>query len=168
MRNFVTAALMAAVVLPVAAAAQGPGPLHRDREEIRRDRYELDRDRATGDWRDARADRRDLRDDRRDYREDIRARDRQWARDDWRAWRDRNRALYARGGWRAPFAYQAFRPGVRIAPVYYGPRYVIADPWRYRLPPARGYARWVRHYDDAVLIDYRRGVVIDVIRNFYW
>lgn len=51
---------------------------------------------------------------------------------------------------------------------YYAQRYWIADPGRYRLPPARGYQRWVRHYNDALLIDQRRGRVIDVIRNFYW
>ena len=44
---------------------------------------------------------------------------------------------------------------------------MIADPWRYRLPPARGYQRWVRHYDDVLLVDVRRGVVIQVIRGFY-
>ena len=175
MRKIVTAALIAAVAvpaaLPAAASAQArPYPydreLQRDRQDIRREQGQLDRAYARGDWREVRDQRGDVREARREYREDLR--DRQWGRNDWRGWRDRNRTLYARGTWRAPFAYQAFRPGARIAPAYYGPRYVIADPWRYRLPPARGYARWVRHYDDAVLIDYRRGVVIDVIRGFYW
>jgi Ni/Co efflux regulator RcnB len=57
---------------------------------------------------------------------------------------------------------------VRIAPTYYGQRYWISDPWRYRLPAAGRYQRWIRHYNDVVLIDYRRGIVIDVIRGFYW
>ena len=28
--------------------------------------------------------------------------------------------------------------------------------------------RWVRNYDDLMLVDIRRGIVIDVIRGFYW
>ena len=68
----------------------------------------------------------------------------------------------------APFRYQRFRPGLRIGASFYGSRYIISDPWRYRLPQA-GYGRaWVRHYDDLLLIDTRRGTVIRVINNFYW
>ncbi len=106
-------------------------------------------------------------DGRHDVRHDANDRNRQWGRNDWRGWRDHNRALYARGNWRAPFRYTAFRVGARIAPSYYGPSYFIADPWRYRLPPARPGARWVRHYDDVLLVDVRRGIVLDVIRGFY-
>lgn len=109
-----------------------------------------------------------LREARREYREDLRDRDRRWARDDWRGYRNQNRALYARGQWRAPFRYNQWRPGARIAPSYYAQRYWINDPWRYRLPPARPNTRWVRHYNDVLLVDYRRGTVLDVIRNFYW
>ena len=69
---------------------------------------------------------------------------------------------------RAPFRYQSFRAGGRIAPDYYGPRYVIADPWRYHLPAARPGLRYVRHYNDVLLVDYRRGYVVDVIRSFYY
>ena len=39
---------------------------------------------------------------------------------------------------------------------------------RYRLPPAGRWQRWVRHYDDVLLVDTRRGTVIRVIRHFYW
>jgi hypothetical protein len=28
--------------------------------------------------------------------------------------------------------------------------------------------RWVRFYDDLLLVDVRRGYVVDVIRNVYW
>jgi len=94
-------------------------------------------------------------------------RNRNWGHDDWRGYRDSNRGLYARGNWRAPFRYNAFRPGLRIAPNYFGQQFWITDPWRYRLPPAQGYQRWVRHYDDVLLVDTRRGVVVDVIRGFY-
>ena len=167
MGTIMTAALLAATLLPGAAIAQSRGDLYRDRQEIREEQRDLDRAYARGDWRDVRHQRADLRDARRDYRDDLRDR-RAWHRDDWRSWRDGHRTLYGRGGWRAPFRYQAFRPGVPIAAPFYGPRYIIADPGVYHLPAAPRYARWVRHYDDVLLVDQRRGVVIDVIRNFYW
>ncbi|MCC2977533.1 RcnB family protein [Sphingomonas sp. PL-96] len=151
MRTLILAALAAATTLsgvanPAAASAQSrydprferPGDRHVERR---------------GEWR---------RDDRR-Y-----ARDHRWGRNDWRDYRTQNRRLYARGGWQAPFRYSTFRAGGRIAPSYYGTRYVIADPWRYRLPPVRPGQRWVRHYDDVLLVDQRRGRVVDVIRGFYW
>ena len=161
MRKLIVSLMMAATIAPAVAAAQSPGELRRDRQDIReqrRDLYEAQR----------RGDRRDVREARREYREDLRDRDRRWARDDWRGYRNQNRALYARGQWRAPFRYNQWRPGARIAPSYYAQRYWINDPWRYRLPPARPNTRWVRHYNDVLLVDYRRGTVLDVIRNFYW
>ena len=103
-----------------------------------------------------------------ELREDRNDRNRRWGNDDWRGWRNSNRGVYARGNWRAPFRYNAFRVGVRIAPTYYGSRYWITDPWRYRLPPAGYGQRWVRHYDDLLLVDTRRGIVLRVINNFYW
>ena len=103
MRKPIFFALVAAAVLPVAAQAQSNGDLRRDRQDIRHEQ-------------------RELQDARRDYRDDRRDRDRAWGRDDWRGWRDRNPAFYARGNWNAPFRYTAFRAGLRIAPVYYGTR----------------------------------------------
>lgn len=171
MRKLIISGLIAAVALPsmaMPAAAQSRGELRRDRQEIREERRDLERAYRRGDRGDIREARQDLREARREYREDLNDRNRRFGRDDWRGWRDRNRSLYARGNWRAPFRYQTFRPGVRIGAPYYSSRYYIADPWRYRLPPVRGYQRWVRHYNDVVLVDTRRGYVVDVIRNFYW
>ncbi|MCD2316401.1 RcnB family protein [Sphingomonas sp. IC-11] len=168
MRNLIISALMAATVIPGVATAQSYGELRRDRQEIREERRDVREAQRRGDWRDVREERRELRDARREYREDLRDRDRRWGRNDWQSYRSQNRALYSRGNWRAPFRYNSWRPGVRIAPTYYGQRYWISDPWRYRLPPARANARWIRHYNDVVLVDYRRGIVLDVIRNFYW
>lgn len=140
MRKLITTALMAAVAIPSLAV---PGVA------------------SAQSYRDVRQAQRELREDRRDYR-------RAWGRNDWRDYRGQNRALYARGNWRAPFRYNQWRPGVRIAPTYYGQRYWINDPYRYRLPAVRANQRWIRHYDDVVLVDYRRGVVVDVIRGFYF
>ena len=168
MRKLMTVALLAATALPSVANAQSARELRHDRQDIRQEQRELNHARRYGDRHDVREERRDVRGARQEYREDLRDRNRRWGRNDWQGWRNQNRALYARGNWRAPFRYTTFRPGVRIQSAYYGPRYVIADPWRYRLPIARPGTRWVRHYNDVILVDYRRGYVIDVIRNFYW
>ena len=168
MRKLITIALLAAVAMPAAASAQSRGELRRDRQDIREERQDLRQARRYGDRGDVREQRRDVREARQEYREDLNDRNHRWGRDDWRGYRQQNRAVYARGNWRAPFGYTTFRPGVRIRPTYFAQSYWIADPWRYRLPAARANARWVRHYNDVLLVDYRRGIVLDVIRNFYW
>ena len=58
--------------------------------------------------------------------------------------------------------------GARIAGPLFGRNYWIADPWAYRLPPAYGSYRWVRYYNDAVLVDLRTGFVADVIYGIFW
>ncbi|MBB3911683.1 RcnB family protein [Sphingomonas desiccabilis] len=165
MRSLILAALavttaLSGVVVPAAASAQS-----RSEQWERRDHRDDRRHETRGRY--DRYDRHHVRPGMRPAPRNY-ARDHRWGRDDWRAYRNGNRRLYARGPWQAPFRYSSFRVGGRIAPPYYGSRYVIADPWRYRLPPARPGLRWVRHYDDVLLVDYRRGRVVDVIRNFYW
>ena len=169
MRKLIIFGLMAATVLPVAApaSAQSRGEIRRDRQDVREERRELQDARRRGDRGDIRDERRDVREARRELREDVRDR-RNWGRNDWRGYRQGNRRLYNRGNWRAPFAYRTFRPGLAIGTSYYSPRYYISDPYRYRLPHARNGLRWIRHYDDVLLVDVRRGRVVDVIRNFYW
>ena len=51
---------------------------------------------------------------------------------------------------------------------YWGSQFYV-DNWNdYRLP-APGYRlRYVRHYDDLLLVDTRTGRVVRVYRNFYW
>lgn len=168
MRKLIITGLLAATMMPAAAHAQSQAEVRRDRQELRQQQRELDRAYRSGDPREIREERRDVRDARQELREDRIDRNRAWGRNDWRSYRDSNRALYARGDWRAPFRYNSFRVGGRIGPAFYGPRYFIADPWRYRLRPAPGYARWVRHYNDVLLVDVRRGVVLDVIRGFFY
>ena len=51
---------------------------------------------------------------------------------------------------------------------YYSNRYWINDPYQYRLPPAYPGTRWVRYYDDVLLVDLYTGQVIDVIHSFFW
>ncbi len=172
MRKFIITSLIAAVAMPAMAAApaaaQSRAELRRDRQDIREERRDLNRAYRNGDRRDVRDARGDLREARQEYREDLNDRNRRYGNDDWRGWRNNNRNVYARGQWNAPFRYQGFRTGARIGAPLFAQRYWINDPWRYRLPQVRGYQRWVRHYDDVLLVDTRRGSVLRVIRNFYW
>ena len=52
--------------------------------------------------------------------------------------------------------------------VFFGSRYWINDPWTYRLPEVYGPYRWVRYYDDVVLVNIYTGEVVDVIHDFFW
>ena len=89
---------------------------------------------------------------------------------DWRRWRDNNRSRFHLSYYYDPFGwgYQPYSIGWRLWPSYYGSRYWINDPWQYRLPYAPYGTRWVRYYDDALLVDTWTGEVVDVIRNFFW
>ena len=96
-----------------------------------------------------------------------------WRRDhryDWRRWRDRHRSLFRLGIYSDPFGwrYRPYQVGWTMYPNYYGSRYWLNDPWRYRLPHAPAGYRWIRYWDDAVLVDTWNGRVVDVIHNFFW
>jgi Ni/Co efflux regulator RcnB len=157
MHKLMTLSLLAASLVPAAAQAQASrGELARDRHEVHEDRRDLNRAYRQGDRHDVRDARHDLRDSRHELNED------------WRDYRRGHASIYHRGNWHAPFRYERFAIGRRLAPLYYGPRFVIANPGYYRLPPAYGSTRWVRHYDDVLLIDIRTGIVREVIRGFYW
>lgn len=147
--------LLMVAMLPSIASAQS-GELRRDRDEIRRAERDLDRAERYGQQRQVEAARNNLDDARREYRAD------------WRDYRIRNRELYARGGWRAPFRYERFARGARLQPSYYDRRYFIADYRRYHLPSPPPHARWVRHYDDMILVSLRSGRVLDVIYGVFW
>ena len=53
-------------------------------------------------------------------------------------------------------------------PSYYDQSFWLNDPWQYRLPPAYGPYRWVRYWDDALLVNIYTGQVEDVLHNFFW
>ena len=65
-------------------------------------------------------------------------------------------------------SYSRFSIGFALQPLFYSQRYWINDPWQYRLPPAEYGTRWVRYYDDVLLVDTYTGEVIDVIYDFFW
>jgi Nickel/cobalt transporter regulator len=90
---------------------------------------------------------------------------------DWRSYRNQNRSYYSPGRYYSPYrgrSYSRLNIGLYLGSGYYGSRYWINDPWQYRLPAAYGPYRWVRYYDDVILIDIRNGRVVDVIHDFFW
>jgi hypothetical protein len=88
---------------------------------------------------------------------------------DWRRWRSGHRDLF-RSRYYAPrgYHYRSVYVGFYLEPFFYGSSYWLADPYMYRLPPVDWPLRWVRYYDDALLVDVTTGEVLDVIPNFFW
>lgn len=156
MRKFIIAGLLAATVVPSVASAQSYGEARRSQRELREEQRDL---------RDARryGDRGDVRDARRDVRDA-----RQEAREDWRDYRQSHRDVYRAGRWNAPFRYTAWNRGQQLRPAYYSSRYYISDPYRYRLRAPGRDLRWVRHYNDVLLVNVRTGRVMEVNRGFFW
>jgi hypothetical protein len=91
---------------------------------------------------------------------------------DWRNYRDQNRRLFHAPRYVPPrnygWGYRAFSVGFRLDPYFFAPTYWLDNPWDYRLPPAYGPYRWVRYYNDVLLVDIETGEVVDVIRDFFW
>jgi Ni/Co efflux regulator RcnB len=145
-----------------------------DRREDRVDRREdrVDRREDRRDWRQDR--RQDRREDRAERREDRRDWNRSWRNDrryDWQRYRFSNRNAFRLGRYYSPYRnhrYSRFSIGLRLGSGFYTDRYWINDPWQYRLPPAYAGTRWVRYYDDVLLVDLFTGEVIDVIHDFFW
>lgn len=130
-------------------AQQGRAESRQDRRELRHERRADNRDgnyqRWTTHWRGDR-------------------------RYDWRRYRDRNRSLFRIGFYYDPFgwSYRRWNIGWQMWPSHYSSRYWLNDPWHYRLPHAYGPYRWVRYWDDALLVNIYTGQVVDVIYNFFW
>ncbi|PZU58829.1 MAG: hypothetical protein DI547_08595 [Sphingobium sp.] len=156
MRKFILMALMAATAVPGIANAQSAGEIRRDNREVREERRDLRQAQRYGDRKDVRDARHDLRDAKQERRED------------WRDYRRTHRDVYRAGNWRAPFRYNQWNTGQRLKPVYYSSRYYISDPYRYRLPTPRANTRWVRHYNDVLLVNVRTGAIVEVHRGFFW
>ena len=146
-----------------------------ERRDERRDRYREQRAYREGrqDQRQVYQDRR--RDDRFEYRGQRYDRwNNNWRGDrryNWRDYRHSNRHVYRPGRYYAPRysrGYSRLSIGFTIGSPYYASSYWINDPWAYRLPSVYGPYRWVRYYDDVLLIDIRTGHVVDVEYNFFW
>ena len=89
---------------------------------------------------------------------------------DWRSYRNHNRSHFTFGRYYDPYGwgYRRLSIGYPLSHSYFGSNYWLNDPWSYRLPPAYGPYRWVRYYDDAVLVNIYTGEVVDVLYNFFW
>jgi len=109
-----------------------------------------DRDRSGGNWS-------------RDWRRDNRY--------NWQTWRSHNRDVFRLGRYTPPYRgydYRRLSIGFYLDTMFFGPNYWLDDPYAYRLPPAYGPYRWVRYYDDALLVNIYDGEVVDVIYDFFW
>lgn len=111
---------------------------------------------------------------RRGYSNDYRRWDNGWRgnnRYDWYAYRSHNRDVFRMGYYRSPYrdwSYRRLGVGFFLDSLFYADSYWIGDPWRYRLPEVYGPYRWVRYYDDVLLVDTYSGEVVDVIYDFFW
>lgn len=89
---------------------------------------------------------------------------------DWSQYRHQHRSLFHFGVYYDPYGYGYNRmmPGWSMWPNYFQSSYWLNDPWMYRLPPAYGPYRWVRYWDDALLVNTYSGEVVDVVYDFFW
>lgn len=119
----------------------------------------------------------DWRDDSR-YRQSLQDR-RTWSnnwrndrRYDWRSYRNSNRHIYRLHRYVAPrgyrYHYRRHGIGALLQAIFFSPTYWITNPYYYRLPPAYGRYRWVRYYDDALLVDIYTGRIVDVAYGIFW
>lgn len=167
----------------------------RSDEQRNRSYSDRDRNRTYRDgYRDGR--RADNRDDRRDQRTAYRSgyrdgrhydRNRDYRRGDYRRWdrkkwrnhnrynwydyRRKHRNIYRLGRYYSPYrhhSYSRISIGFYLDNLFFGSRYWINDPWHYRLPDVYGPYRWVRYYDDALLVNTYTGEVVDVVYDFFW
>lgn len=100
---------------------------------------------------------------------------RDWRRDNrynYNYYRNQNRNLYHLPRYYAPagwgYGYRRFSIGFTLNSFLYDQDYWIDDADYYRLPPAYGPYRWVRYYNDALLVDIRTGYVVDTVYDIFW
>ena len=97
-----------------------------------------------------------------------------WRRDqryNWQGYRSQNRDIFRGGRYYAPYSGYSYRQlgiGFFLDQAFFGQNYWIGNPGYYRLPPASGPYRWVRYYDDVLLVNIYTGEVVDEIHDFYW
>ena len=128
--------------------------------------------RARNDWTRSRLDRRDDGWTRSRFAERSQW-NRGWRGDDrydWNGYRTAHRGAYRLPLYDAPGRdrYRRFAIGTGLDASLWNHAYWIADPYAYRLPQAGGPYRWVRYYDDALLVDQRGGRVVDAVYGIFW
>ena len=55
-----------------------------------------------------------------------------------------------------------------MSSILFEQNYWIDDAEYYGLPPAYGPYRWVRYYNDALLVDIYSGQVVDTVYDIFW
>lgn len=139
---------------------------NRDQRQAYRDGY---RNGNRNDWRDN-----NWRGDRNWRGGNDRRWDNNWRRDNrynWYSYRNQHRDIYRVGRYYSPYrnySYSRLSIGFFLDSGFYGNRYWVNDPWQYRLPEVYGPYKWVRYYDDVILVDIYTGEVVDVIHDFFW
>jgi hypothetical protein len=97
---------------------------------------------------------------------------RQDQRYNWQGYRDSHRDAYRVGRYRPPsgygWGYRRFGIGAALDRGFFSQDYWIGNPGYYRLPPAYGPYRWVRYYNDALLVNVYNGQIADAIPNFFY
>ena len=88
---------------------------------------------------------------------------------DWRFLRNRDRGRFHLPSYRAPhgYGYRRFYRGGLLNRFFFAQDYWF-DAAEYGLPPAYGPYRWVRYFNDALLVNIYTGEVEDVIYDFFW
>ena len=108
------------------------------------------------------------------YNQDHHRWNNNWRRDNrynWYSYRSNHRDIFRGGSYYAPYRnynYRRLSIGFSLDALFFSNRYWIANPWQYRLPDVYGPYRWVRYYDDVLLVDIYSGEVVDVIHDFFW
>jgi len=90
---------------------------------------------------------------------------------DWAGWRSAHGELFHGSYYYPPYdgyGYARLGIGAALDAAFLDEQYWIEDPAYYHLPPAYGPYRWVRYYNDCLLIDIDTGQVVDVLYNVFW
>jgi hypothetical protein len=97
---------------------------------------------------------------------------RQDQRYNWQGYRDSHRDAYRIGRYRPPsgygWGYRRYGIGAALDAGFFSQDYWIGNPGYYRLPPAYGPYRWVRYYNDALLVNIYSGQILDEIPDFFY
>jgi hypothetical protein len=144
----------------------------REEQQLRRQEAQRHgrRDQRRGDWNNGG----DWNGDGRSWSDNRRGWDRGWRNDrryDWQRHRYTNRSIFRPGPYYSPYrnyGYNRFSIGITLGRDFYSNRYWLNDPWQYRLPQPYPGTRWVRYYNDVLLVDVFDGRVLDVIYDFFW
>ncbi len=109
------------------------------------------------------------------YKGKAKAWDRSWRqfqKFDWLAVRDAKPNLFKMTHYENPygrdFSYRPLSVGNYLDTRFAADAFMIRNEASLGLPDDYGPYRWVRYYDDAVLVDMRAGKVIDVVYDMFW